>query len=99
MKIFLSPIRSDKEIEYQFQNETITVTLNGEQDTLDLSFIKEGHFEMLNEDGTPKLKTTLPQNPIISIKRQNGELWVVVANYLGKNATEEERFPDWIEVS
>lgn len=41
------------------------------------------------------LETDLPLNPFVSVRRVNGVLEVEVLNFLGADATEEERFPVW----
>lgn len=44
------------------------------------------------------IETSLPVNPIISAERENGTLSVVVLNFIGEDATQEEKFPEWQEV-
>lgn len=90
MKILLSPQRSDRKIEYKFEGEKIIVTTDNMSDTFDFSSMPDGVME--------EIETTLSINPIISAKRVDGELSVELLNFIGRDATEEEKFPDWKEV-
>lgn len=90
MKVLLSPQRSDKEINYHFEGEKITVTMNDMSDTFDFSTMPDG---ILYE-----VETILDINPIISAKRESGILYVELLNFISQDATEEERFPEWQEV-
>lgn len=92
MKILYSPQRSDEKIEYTFENETITATLSGTTDTFDFSTFPDGQANI------EKIDTILPVNPIVSAERQDGTLYIKLLNYIGDNATHEERFPQWQEV-
>ncbi len=42
--------------------------------------------------------TTLSFNPIQKVERKNGTVEVTAINYIGQNATDEERFPHFQEV-
>lgn len=90
MKVLLSPQRSDKEINYHFEGEKITVTMNDMSDTFDFTDIPDGVME--------EIETILSINPIISAKRESGILYVELLNFIGQDATEEEKFPEWQEV-
>jgi hypothetical protein len=103
MQIYLSPIRADQKLTYQFSGETITATYNNQTETYDLSFIEEGqkirpveYDESGNE--TIHIPSILPIHPIISAKRENGVLYVELVNFIGRNASHAERFPEWKEV-
>lgn len=101
MQILLSPCRSNKTITYQFAGETITATLDNQTETYDLSFIEEGQKIRplaYDDDGkqTIHISTNFPFHPIISAKRENGVLCVELINTIGENASQEERFPEWI---
>ena len=109
MKVLFSPQLNDKFcIEYKFYEsnlgkvEIIEATLSilgdenekgkreiisEEQDTFDFSDLPDGVLE--------DVKTTLSINPIISAKKENGELYVKLLNFIDTDATEEERFPEW----
>lgn len=90
MRVLFSPQQSDDQIEYSFSGETITATIGEQSDTFDFSEMPDGV--------ATEIETALPVNPIISAKRINGMLEVVLLNWIGPDATEEEKFPDWVEV-
>ena len=90
MMIKYSPQLSDREIEYVFEGEKITAIFNGESDTFDFSQFADGHAD--------NIETTLPFNPIISAERVDGVLYVELLNFIGEDATEDEKFPKWQEV-
>lgn len=90
MRVLFSPQRSDDQIEYSFSGETITATIGEQSDTFDFSQMPDGEMTAVN--------TTLPVNPIISARRVGGTLEVVLLNFIGPDATEDEKYPDWVEV-
>lgn len=87
MKVLYSPCRSDKKIKYDINGEIIKVTFQGVTDTFDFTDTPDGKLD--------SVKTNLKINPIISAERVNGELKIVLLNFIGQDATDEERFPDW----
>ena len=92
MRIFYSPQESRKRITYDIQGEVITATIGDESDTFDFSTFPEGR--------AVDFETSLSVIPIISAERDaQGGLWVKVLKFIGNNAAQEERFPDWVEVS
>ena len=89
MFAYLSPVRSDQKLTYQFSGETITAALDKQTEPYDLSFIEEGqkirpveYDEAGNE--TINIPSALPIHPIISAKRENGVLYVELVNFIGK---------------
>ncbi len=95
MIVNFSPQRSDKTIEYEFEDETIKAILDGVMDIFDFSSLNEGDEVALNEEtGQLEIETTLPILPILNAKRENGQVIVTVLTYHGKDAPEEERFPE-----
>jgi hypothetical protein len=96
MKYLYSPQRSDDRLHYTF-----------EQDIIHVAFIKQNgnvysdsfDFTAFTEDGVAtEINTTLPVQPILSAKREDGELYVELLYYHGKDATHEELYPEWEEV-
>ena len=87
MNIRFSPQRSDNTISYEISNEVIRVAIDGKTDVFDFSDIPDGKME--------EIETILSVNPIVSAKRVDGSLFIELLNYIGKNASEEERFPQW----
>jgi hypothetical protein len=95
MRVLLSPQTrvGDNSLTYSFENETITVALNGITDIFDFSvFSDDGELDV------PTIETVLEVQPILSAKRENGVLSVVLLSFISEDATEEEKFPTWIEV-
>jgi hypothetical protein len=90
MKILLSPqVNEDKVIIYTFSGEIVTATLDGVTDTFDFSSFPDGDLDRST------IVTTLAINPIMSAQRENGVLEVEVLNFIKKDATEDEKFPQW----
>ena len=99
MIINFSPQRNDDKLEYIFKGETITATLNGVTDIFDFSTLQEGDEVARNEEtGELEIETCLPILPILDARRENGQIIVTVLKYHGKDAPEEERFPEPLEV-
>ena len=93
MRILFSPqvpAVEGQRIRYTFGNDVITAEIDGQTDVFDFS-------EMPNGEAV-SIETTLPVNPIISARKTNGVLEVVLLNFIGPDATEDERYPDWQEV-
>ena len=84
MKIFMSPQVSDKKVKYAFNGYEITVTLDGAADTFDFSEFPDGELE------AGEIETTLSVNPVISAKRENGQLFVELLNFIKPEETEEK---------
>lgn len=90
MKIKFSPQVHSEKIQYNFQGDSITATYQDQTEVFDFTDIPNG---ILTE-----VETNLPINPILSAKKEDGVLYVELLNFIGEDATEEERFPDWKEV-
>ena len=90
MKIKFSPQVHTEKIEYTFQGDTITATYQEQTEIFD--------FEGMPNGILTEVETNLPINPILSAKKEDGVLYVELLNFIGEDATEEERFPDWKEV-
>lgn len=98
MKVFLSPHVSGERIRYSFMRETITVRYRGEMDTFDFTDMPDGELTLYDNEGNDLIETSLEINPILSAKRVDGVLYVELLNFIGVDATEEECFPEWIDV-
>ena len=44
------------------------------------------------------IETVLEYNPILKATKVDGILSVELLNFISEDATEEEKFPEWIEV-
>lgn len=78
-------------ISYEYNGDVVRVHLDGEVDEFDFSSMPEGIMK--------DVKTTLKYNPIMSAKREEGILYLELLYFHGSNASEEERFPTWIDTS
>lgn len=93
MRILFSPqvpAIEGQRIHYTFGNDVITAEIDGQTDTFDFSEMPDGE--------AVSIETTLPVNPVLSARRVDGVLEVVLLNFIGPDATEDERYPDWQEV-
>ena len=77
-------------ITYTVDSNRITATMDGVTDSFD--------FSKMSKIDLRQIKTTLPLNPIVQAERVDGELYVTLINYIKKEATETELFPDFSEV-
>lgn len=84
-------MNSDYKITYEFEEELIRAYVDGEVDEFDFSLMPEGELD--------KVETVLKFNPIVSAKREDGELRIELLYFHDWNATEEERFPVWTDYS
>ena len=93
MRIYKSPqVRmDDKRIDYSAKGDKLIVTIEGVSDTFDFTNVA-GVLNMIG------VRTTLPFNPLQKVERKNGNIEVTTINYIGQNATDEERFPHFQEV-
>ncbi|MEN0666902.1 hypothetical protein [Caldifermentibacillus hisashii] len=88
MRVLYSPCYSDgKKIEYQFAGEDVTATYDGKTDTFYFTGLPDGKAE--------SIETLLDINPILSAERVDGELKLVLLNFIGPDALDEEKFPEW----
>ncbi|WP_346870773.1 hypothetical protein [Clostridium sp. UBA5119] len=91
MKVYLSPQVNGEKFNYNFNGEVVIVEYKGVTDTFDFAtFPEDAQFE--------GVETSLEVNPIISVKRENNILYVTLLNFIGSDATEEGKFPEWMEV-
>lgn len=98
MKILYSPqINEIDVLEYEFVGDKITVTYNGEIDEYDFTDMPDGSVAR-SYGREPEIISNLPINPVIEAKRMNGILHVILIKFIPFNATEDKKFPDWIEV-
>lgn len=99
MKILFSPqVHETDRFKYEFENQKVRVTFKSKKDTFDFSGFPNGVLQLEDpETGEKLIETELEINPLISAKKENGILYVELMNFIGFDATEEERFPDWID--
>lgn len=93
MRVYFSPIVGlADQIHYTFDNDKITATYKETTDTFDFTGMPDGQLDLST------LETTLEVSPIISAERVDGVLYVELLNPIPHEATEFQRFPEWIEV-
>ena len=94
MKIYKSPQvgTNDSRFEFSFSGEIITATFDGITDIFDFSGFLDGEADF------SMIETMLEYNPILKAKRVDGTLSVELLNFISEDASEAEKFPEWIEV-
>ena len=92
MKIYKSPqVRMDgKRIIYSFIGEKITVTFEGVTDVFDFTAVRSAVK-------VSTIRTSLEINPIEKVE-YDGALKITVTNFIGPDASEDERYPNFEEV-
>lgn len=100
MMVLYSPQVSDKEIIYSFDGDKITATIEGITDTFDFSEFGDGTLQLYNNEPPfePLFITSLSLMPILSAKRENGVLQAEILRFIGADADENEKYPQWQEV-
>lgn len=91
VKIYLSPqVSSDDEvIHYNFQRDKITAIYKDKIEVFDFNGMPNGVADNITSD--------MDMPVVISARKENGVLYVELINLILKDATEEERFPKWID--
>ena len=94
MRILMIPqvMLEDQRFDFVFSGESITATFDGDSDTYDFSGLPDGEVDF------SRIETTLAYNPILIARRVDGVLSVELLNFISEDASELERFPEWIEV-
>ena len=79
MKIILFPqVRDRDKIWYEIEDQKITATINGVSDTFDFTGMPNGELQRWDNEGNELIETELDDAPIISAKKENGELFVEI---------------------
>ena len=91
MKVKLTPqYNPNQVIKYTFGADSFAAEMDGISDTFD--------FSKVNELNPRQIKTSLPVNPVVHVERVSGVLQLTLINYINEEATETERFPQFMEV-
>jgi hypothetical protein len=92
MFVLMTPqiLMSDKRITYTFEGEKITASFDGQKDDFDFSAMPLGRLN--------NVTTTLPFNPIAYAERKDDGLHIELLNFIGLDASNSEKFPEWKEV-
>lgn len=92
MKIKYSPqFNEHDKLTYHFDDELISVIFNDKEEVFDFSDMPNGKAEKIKSE-------EFTFCPIISAERKEGTLYLELLNFIGLDATEEEKFPEWQEV-
>jgi hypothetical protein len=92
MYILLSPQFNDNQkIHYRFDGEVITITIGSTTDIFDFTGLPIGEVG--------EIDTVLTINPIVNAERkEDGQMYVELINFIDDTATESEKFPSWTVV-
>ena len=91
MKVKFTPqYNPNQVIKYTFGADSFVAEIGGITDTFD--------FSKVNELNPRQIKTSLPVNPVVHVERVSGDLHLVLINYISDDATEMEKFPEYMEV-
>lgn len=87
-------VSGDESITYEHKDDVLTVTMffEGEEykDTFDFSgFTEDGELRMFDGLGERTIQTSLPENPIISVKRVDGVLHLMILKWISIEPHEE----------
>jgi len=93
------PLNPKDKIQYVFTDKTIQVTLpDGTNDVFDFNGLPDGALNLMDKEGEENpIKTELSTNVLQSATITEGVLSVELLNYIGLGASEEEKFPKWID--
>ena len=102
MRIKFSPqVRDNERIIYEFEEGIIKATHEtmhrGKSDTFDFTDLPDGELQIYDDETGELMIETEMENPIVSARKEDGVLYVELMNYIGVNASYEERFPEWID--
>lgn len=79
MKILLSPqVRDNNKVWYKIEHQKITATINDISDTFDFTGMPDGELQMWDDEGNELIETVLDEVPVVSAKKENGELFVEI---------------------
>lgn len=105
MKVLLTPqvpLEGDS-IDYVFDKKVVDIGVAYQgsfyTDRLDFRGLPNGKLDIYDENGNERIETGLPINVLLSAEKVNGELRVELLNWISSDASEEERFPDWVDSS
>lgn len=93
----MSPQVSNQNIKYDFEEESIKVTIENISEIFDFSGLPDGRLEIAGFDGKTRLETKLGVMPILSAEKKDGILYLELLNWISEDASYEERFPEWID--
>ncbi|SES02553.1 hypothetical protein [Salipaludibacillus aurantiacus] len=90
MLVRYSPVRQGDPIDYKFSDKKITATYQGESKTYDVTDMP------YDDEGVMIVERIKGIRPILNVY-DDGER-VELRHHYGPEATDEEKFPGWVEV-
>lgn len=97
-KIYAECIEHELVLGKTIDEPTQLVEKGRHSDTFDFTDMPNGELQVYDVDtGEALTETLLPENPITSAKRVDGELWVELVMFFGGNEIDDERNLDWFD--
>lgn len=90
-------VNDENTIYYEFVDETVKIKIDAIEEMFDFSGVPDGELEIYDDFGELKIETDLNPFPIISAEKKENILYLELLNWIDENASESERFPDWID--
>lgn len=79
MKILMSPQGRDRDrIWYEIEDQKITATINGVEDTFDFTNMPDGELQLYDEEGNDLIESILDEVPILGAEKTDGVLTVEI---------------------
>lgn len=91
MRVLFSPQVRENKIEYKFTENMVIVMYNDMSEKYDFSGMPDGVADSIESE-------VFDFNPVLSARKENDILYLELINFIGADATEEEKFPEWFEV-
>lgn len=87
-------VTGDESITYKHKDDALDVTMFFEgkehKDTFDFSdFTEDGELRMFNGLGERTIQTSLPENPVIGVKRVDGVLHLMILKWIAPEPEKE----------
>lgn len=88
---YVPQFNESEKIHYKITNECVKVSIEEKEELFDFSEMPNGIAQKIHSD-------IFEFCPIISAERKEGVLYLELLNFIGFDATEDEKFPEWQEV-
>lgn len=93
MRVLYSPQFNDNErIKYTFEHDKVIAEKEKDIEVFDFNGMPDGKAENIESD-------VFEFCPVLSAERKEGVLHLELLNFIGFDATEEEKFPEWIDIN
>lgn len=100
MKVYLLPqVNNEIKTNYIFDKESLKISINGITESFDFTNVPNGVLDMYDHDtGKLLIDTSLDPFPIVKAERKDGVLYLELINLIDSDASNQEKFSDWIDV-